>query len=44
MASITNNHHNQEGYLKIRNQKLGLSAEEGKNLKLTLEDLERMNY
>ena len=33
-----------EGYLKIRNQKLGLAAEEGKNLKLTLEDLERMNY
>ena len=34
----------QNGYMKIRNQNLGLPYDEGKNLKLTLEDLERMTY
>jgi hypothetical protein len=30
--------------MMMRNQKLGLAPDEGKNLKVTLEDLERMKY
>ena len=30
--------------MDVRNKQLGIAPEESKNLKLTLEDLERMNY
>lgn len=31
-------------YMQRRNTKLGLPPQDGRNLKVTLEDLERMNY
>jgi len=34
----------ENSYLKMRNIQMGLSPDEGLNLKVTLEDLERMNY
>jgi hypothetical protein len=31
-------------YIRIKNRELGLPSQEGRNLKVTLEDLEKMNY